>query len=119
MWLERVCGLDGMGSEDDSQQFEFKGFYLSKAIDKLAGESRAGYVLITILVSVIPAVVCVPIAAKIARSNLKEIEKFHVALEQVLDKLEHGEIDLKPKQIGPGEGGIGRIADEIRKNLGI
>jgi hypothetical protein len=69
--------------------------------------------------AVIPAVVCIPIAAKVARSNLKEIEKFHVALEQVLDRLEHGEIHLKPKQLGPGQGGIGRIADEIRKNLGV
>lgn len=46
-----------MASEDAPKQIEFKGFYLSNAIDTLAGKRRAGYFLITFLVSVIPAIV--------------------------------------------------------------
>ncbi len=87
-----------------------------------SGASVTGILLllgVMVPAAVVPAIVCIPIAATVARSHLKEVEKFQVALEQILDRLEHGEIGLKPKQIGPGEGGIGRIADEIRKNLGI
>jgi hypothetical protein len=98
------------------------GFAIGSSVLVGSGASVTGILLllgVMASVAVIPAVVCVPVAAKVARSNLKEIEKFHVALEQILDRLEHGEIELKPKQIGPAGGGVGRIADEIRKNLGI
>ncbi len=68
--------------------------------------------------AVIPVVVSVPVAVAVSRSYRREIEKFQVALEQVLDRLEHGDTEVQPKLIGP-EGGVGRIANEIRKNLGI
>jgi len=98
------------------------GYVVGSSVLVGSGASVTGILLllgVMVPAAVIPAVVCVPIAAKVARSNLKEIEKFLVALEQILDRLEHGEIELKPKQIGPSPGGVGRIADEIRKNLGI
>jgi hypothetical protein len=70
-------------------------------------------------VAVIPVVLSAPIAALVARSHRNELEKFQVALEQILDRLEHEEIAAKQKLIGPDVAGVGRIAQEIRKNLGI
>jgi hypothetical protein len=70
-------------------------------------------------VAVIPIVLSAPIAALVARSHRNELEKFQVALEQILDRLEHEEIAVKQKLIGPDVAGVGRIAQEIRKNLGI
>ena len=70
-------------------------------------------------VAVIPVVLSAPIAALVARSHRNEVEKFQVALEQILDRLEHEEIAVKQKLIGPDVAGVGRIAQEIRKNLGI
>ena len=70
-------------------------------------------------IAVIPVMLSVPIATLVARSHRKEVERFQVALEQILDRLEHGEIAVKPKLIGPNGSGVGRIAEEIRKNLGI
>lgn len=70
-------------------------------------------------VAVIPVVLSAPIAALVARSHRNELEKFQVALEQILDRLEHEEIAVKQKLIGPDVAGVGRIAQEIRKNLGI
>jgi hypothetical protein len=70
-------------------------------------------------VAVIPVVLSAPIATMVARSHRKEVEKFQVALEQILDRLEHGEIELPQKLLGPDMAGVGRIAQEIRKNLGI
>jgi hypothetical protein len=70
-------------------------------------------------VAVIPVVLSAPIAALVARSHRNELEKFQVALEQILDRLEHAEIAVKQKLIGPDVAGVGRIAQEIRKNLGI
>ena len=70
-------------------------------------------------VAVIPVVLSARIAALVARSHRTELEKFQVALEQILDRLEHEEIAVKQKLIGPDVAGVGRIAQEIRKNLGI
>jgi hypothetical protein len=98
------------------------GYVIGSSVLVGSGASVTGILLVLgvmVPFAVIPAVVCVPIAARVARSNLKEVEKFQVALEQILDRLEHGEIETKPKQIGPSMSGVGRIADEIRKNLGI
>ncbi len=98
------------------------GYVIGSSVLVGSGASVTGILLVLGVmapIAVIPAAVCVPIAARVARSNLKEIEKFQVALEQILDRLEHGEIETKPKQIGPSTSGVGRLADEIRKNLGI
>lgn len=70
-------------------------------------------------VAVIPVLLSAPIAALVARAHRNELEKFQVALEQILDRLEHEDIAVKQKLIGPDVAGVGRIAQEIRKNLGI
>jgi len=70
-------------------------------------------------IAAIPVVLSAPIAAAVARSHRKEAENFQVALEQILDRLEHGETEVKRRLIGPNGEGVSRIAEEIRKNLGI
>jgi len=53
-----------------------------------------------------------------ARQRRSQLERVQVALEQVLDRLEHGEIDTTPKLQGPRPSAFVRIADEIRKTFG-
>jgi len=55
----------------------------------------------------------------IARHRRSELERVQVALEQVLDRLEHGDIRVKPQLSGPRFSAFGRIAEEIRRNLGV
>jgi hypothetical protein len=98
------------------------GYLIGSSVLVGSGASISGVLLVLGVVvpaAVIPAVISLPIAARVARSHLKEVEKFQVALEQILDMLEHGDLEAKPKLIGPSVSGVGRIADEIRKNLGI
>lgn len=70
-------------------------------------------------VAVLPAVVSVPIAYTVARDRRRQVDKVLVALEQILDRLEHGDLDQKPKLRGPHLSVVDRITDEIRKNLRI
>lgn len=64
----------------------------------------------------------VPLAAllalAVARSRHREVARVQVALEQVLDRLEHGDIQLPHAFPGPRQSAFVRIADEIRKALG-
>jgi ClpP class serine protease len=55
----------------------------------------------------------------VARGRRSRVAEVQVALEQVLDRLERGEITLPPKTPGGGATAIERIATEIRKNLGL
>lgn len=71
------------------------------------------------LVAFVPAVAVLPVSGLIARTRLKKVERAQVALEQVLDRLEHGEIRVTTGIAGPRHSAFGRIADEIKKNLGI
>lgn len=73
---------------------------------------------VVVAAAVVPVVLSLPIATAVSRSYRREVDKFQVALEQVLDRLEHGDTDVGPKLIGP-DVGVGRLAKEIRKNLGI
>ena len=98
------------------------GHVIGSSIVLGGGAATTGIALvlgILVPVAVVPVVLSAPIAAVVARSYPKEAEKYYVALEQILDRLEHGEIDITPKLPGPDNGGVGRIAQEIRKNLGI
>jgi len=70
-------------------------------------------------VAVIPAVVGIPISYSIARDRRRQMEKFQVALEQILDKLEHGDLDQRSKIGTPPFNVVERIAGEVRKNLGL
>ena len=70
-------------------------------------------------VAVIPAVIGVPLAYSIARDRRRQVEKFQVALEQILDKLEHGDLDRPQTTTPPPFQVMERIAGEVRKNLGL
>ncbi len=68
------------------------------------------------------AALAVPVAGigavMVARGHLREVERVQVALEQILDRLEHGEIKVPtPKARGSGLPALDRIADEIRRSL--
>jgi hypothetical protein len=54
-----------------------------------------------------------------ARSHVRENEKIQVALEQVLDRLERGEIRAEHRLPGPKPHPLGRIADELRRTFGM
>ncbi len=53
----------------------------------------------------------------VARRRRGQVEEVQTALEQVLDRLEHGEI--APPSDSPRPSTLERIASEIRKNLGL
>jgi hypothetical protein len=58
-------------------------------------------------------------ALAVARSYRRELERAQVALEQILDRLEHGEIKVpSPKDRRGALPGLERIADEIQRRLG-
>jgi hypothetical protein len=85
-----------------------------------AGAATTGIALVLgvmVPVAVVPALVTAPIAAAVARSRRRKVEDFQVALEQILDRLQHGEIDAKPGRDGPGISVLDRITEEIRKNF--
>ncbi|MFQ6044823.1 MAG: hypothetical protein ACE5PT_00505 [Gemmatimonadales bacterium] len=69
--------------------------------------------------AVVPTVVAVPAAFGVARTRRRTVERVQVALEQVLDRLEHGDIDAKPKNAVRSYGPLGRLAGDIKKNLGV
>ncbi len=68
-------------------------------------------------VAAVPAAVLVPVSLLIARSRRRKVERFQVGLDQVLDRLEHGEIPLRPEIREPRPSAFTRIADEIKKNF--
>ena len=67
----------------------------------------------------LPAPVMALVGLGITRRHRAENEKIQVGLEQVLDRLERGEVRAERALPGPGAGGgpFVRIADEIRKAL--
>ena len=85
-----------------------------------AASGVVGVVLgIAVPVAAAPLVLAGGIGWIVARTRLQEIERVHVALEQVLDRLEHGEPDAEKQVGGPRQSAFVRIADElIRKGLG-
>jgi hypothetical protein len=68
-------------------------------------------------VAVLPLPLALLVGFGIARARRSEIERMQVALEQVLDRLEHKEIDL-PNQVQGQQNPFLRIAEEVRKQLG-
>ncbi len=69
-------------------------------------------------VALIPMGLGILAGLAIARHRQSRVEETQVALEQVLDRLEHGEIPRATKPALGGVGTIKRIADEIKKSLG-
>jgi hypothetical protein len=85
-----------------------------------AGAATTGIALvlgIMTAVAVAPVVLSAPIAIAIMRSRRGQIEEFQVALEQILDRLQHGDVEPQPPRRIGGVSVVDRIADEIRKNL--
>lgn len=70
------------------------------------------------VVAAVPAGLGVLGGSAVARGRYGEVERMQVALEQVLDRLEHGEIRV-PRKASAEENPIGRLADEFRRTFGI
>jgi hypothetical protein len=64
-----------------------------------------------------PAAAGLALAVAVARRHRFENERIQVGLEQVLDRLERGEIRPQHLGAGPRAGPWGRLADEIRKTF--
>jgi hypothetical protein len=69
------------------------------------------------IIAALPIVVVLPLALAVGRGHLRFVHHMHVALEQVLDILEHRETDTGPHMRAPRASAFARIADEIRKSL--
>jgi hypothetical protein len=65
----------------------------------------------------VPVLLAIPAAFALARSRRTDVERCQVALEQVLDRLQHGEIEAH-RPSGPGTGSFVRLADQIKRSLG-
>jgi hypothetical protein len=66
---------------------------------------------------IIPGAIGVGIGAGIPKVHRRQAARVQLALEQVLDGLERGEIRPKPALMGPRTSAFGRIADEIKKSI--
>lgn len=73
---------------------------------------------VAVPVAIVPAALGGLAGFAIARHRRTELERVQVALEQVIDRIEHGEIKVPPKLTGLRPSAFGRIADEIRRSLG-
>ncbi|MSR07233.1 MAG: hypothetical protein EXR93_09240 [Gemmatimonadetes bacterium] len=70
------------------------------------------------LVVFAPVIVTGLIGYAVLRTRREEVARVHVALEQILDRLEHGEIEVQQQQLrGPRPSAFVRIADELLKQL--
>jgi hypothetical protein len=65
----------------------------------------------------LPLVGGIVIAAIVARTHRRRASLMQVALEQVLDRLERGEIRGRPQLAGPRLSAFGRIASEIKRSV--
>jgi hypothetical protein len=67
-------------------------------------------------IAVVPAVVLIPTAGLVARRHRVDNERVLVGMEQVLDRLERGEI--RAEHALPAQHPLERIADQVRKAFG-
>jgi hypothetical protein len=65
----------------------------------------------------VPVLVTAGLAILPGRVHRRRVERMQVALEQVLDRLERGEIRARPQLAGPRLSAFGRIANEIKKSV--
>lgn len=70
------------------------------------------------LVLLVPGVLGLGVAAAIPRAHRRRAERTQLALEQILDGLERGEIRTRPAMPGPRASAFVRIAEEIKRSLG-
>ena len=69
------------------------------------------------VIGLVPFAVGVAIGAGIPRAHRKRAERVQIALEQILDGLERGEIRPRAPTPGPRASSFVRIADEIKRSL--
>jgi hypothetical protein len=95
--------------------------YLAGAsILTLAGAAATGVLLVlgfAEIVAVLPAPAAMMAGAAVARSRMTSLDRVQTALEQVLDRLEHGEIRVPGKANGTDDNPLSWIAKEIRRQL--
>lgn len=70
-------------------------------------------------VALLPAGIGLVAGAALARRRLSQVEAVQVSLEQVLDRLEHGELKAPEDQDPLGTGVLERLTGELRRGLGI
>ena len=74
---------------------------------------------LAVAVAVVPVALTSVLGLGILNARKREVQRVHVALEQILDRLEHGEIEVQQQQMrGPRPSAFVRIADELLKQLG-
>ena len=73
---------------------------------------------VAIAAAIIPIPLGLIVAYSVARRRLLELDRVQVALEQTLDRLEHGEIEVPREVKGPRQSAFVRMAEEIKKSLG-
>jgi hypothetical protein len=66
---------------------------------------------------ILPGAIGVGIGAGIPKVHRRQAARVQLALEQVLDGLERGEIRHRPSLAGPRASAFGRIADELKKSI--
>ncbi|MDH3496458.1 MAG: hypothetical protein OER21_06830 [Gemmatimonadota bacterium] len=81
-----------------------------------AGAAVAVVLGFALPVAVLPVPLALLGALIVTRS--RQVERYRVALEQVLDRLEHGEIRVPDQSPTAGANPLNRIAQEIRRQLG-
>ena len=69
------------------------------------------------ILAVVPLLSGLGLASLVVRDYRRRVERMQTALEQVLDRLEQGEIRPRPRIAGPRPSAFGRIANEIKKSL--
>lgn len=66
---------------------------------------------------ILPGAIGVGIGAGIPKVHRRQAARVQLALEQVLDGLERGDIRHRPSLAGPRASAFGRIADELKKSI--
>ncbi len=87
------------------------GILLSSVLIAFLHVAMPGFLLL-------PGAIGVGIGAGIPKVHRRRAERVQLALEQILDGLERGEIRTKPAMPGPRVSAFVRIADEIKRSLG-
>jgi hypothetical protein len=99
------------------------GQYLASALAVLgAGAllSALGLALEVVLpVAVAPLLGAAFAAWVILRSRRRSVQEFQVAAEQVLDRLEHGDLVLDHHPPEPSLGPLAKVTEELRRSLGV
>ncbi|MGH7700342.1 MAG: hypothetical protein ACREMJ_07485 [Gemmatimonadales bacterium] len=90
------------------------------AVIALGGAAAAAVTALTgapRLIPLLPAVAAGGLSVLVTRSHRGPNDRTHVALEQVLDRLERGEIRPEHRLPASRAGAFGRFADELRKTF--